>query len=112
MLTSTYHQTYDLLLLALPWLAAATSRLGPATTATPWLRWVVLIALSVPAVNYLVDGWTLGKLHLTGVWWLAVTSVNGLALLVALFASWALALRARGDREVANPNASKIGVVA
>lgn len=91
MLICTYHQTYELVLLLVPLLAAARSPLGPAVTARPWLRWITFVALCTPAANYLVDGWTLSHVRLTGGRWLAVTSLNGAALLVAFAAYLVLA---------------------
>jgi len=46
-------------------------------------------------LNYLVDGWTLNKLRLTGSWWVAVTSLDGAALLIGFGTFLMLAYGAR-----------------
>ena len=98
-LTSVYHLEYDGLLLALPiTLLATTARWSPLPNTPGVLRWVLLGLLSVPAANYLASGNAIERLHLAAGWRLAVTSVNGLALVAALllFAGPVLVRRGTG----------------
>jgi hypothetical protein len=81
-LTCTYHQAYDLLLLALPLSALVTNRWAPAE-ASPRMRGPLLAVLMVPAFNYLCAGRVLKSLQITGGWWTVLTSVNGCMLLTA-----------------------------
>jgi hypothetical protein len=99
-LLCTYHQTYEVLLAAVPLVALAHGRLGPTVAARPWVRWIGAAALAVPAINYLVDGWTLNRLRLTGLPWLALASLNGAALLIGFGALLMLAYGARTQRMV------------
>lgn len=92
----TYHQLYDQVLLALPLTVAVTAPRSEAAW-SGWPRWMLIGALTLPALNYLVDGWTMNKLRPTGGWWLAITSADGAALLVALLVCWSVALRFRRD---------------
>ncbi len=88
-LACTYHQTYDLLLLALPMTAvvAVPSLVGPIA------RRVLVAALAVPACNYLVSDTVLHRTGFGGPMWLVVASLNGAALLVALSLVAVAALR-------------------
>ena len=99
-LACTYHQTYDLVLLALPLTAAATALREGRGGAVSLLYWVALGAMVLVAANYLVDGWTMNKLRPSQGWWLIITSVDGLALLAVLLAYLGLALRARPEPAV------------
>jgi hypothetical protein len=92
----TYHQLYDQVLLALPLAVAATAPRSERAWGG-WPRWLLIGALALPALNYLVDGWTMNKLRPTGGWWLAITSADGAALLLALLVCWLVALRFRRD---------------
>src|SRR5262249_38208802 len=60
-LTCTYHQTYDLLLLALPLTAVATVRWSVLTSGNAGVRLILLASLAVPAFNYLVSDSILGR---------------------------------------------------
>jgi hypothetical protein len=92
-LVCTYHQTYDLLLLAMPLAAVATGRWAPAQSAGPWARGLLLAALALLASNYLVSGTAIGRLGITGGWRTAVVSLNGAALLLAFLIYVVSALR-------------------
>jgi hypothetical protein len=79
--TCTYHQSYDLLMLALPLTMLVVS--APRDT-SPGLRWTLCALLGLPAANYLATEGILDRLDLSHGWWIAVTSFNGVALLAAL----------------------------
>jgi len=93
MLTCTYHQTYDLLLLALPLTAVAMERCPVLTSGSARIHALLLASLAVPAFNYLVSDSVLSHVRPGGGWWLAVTSLNGGALIVAFGLYVGLALR-------------------
>lgn len=95
-LTCIYHESYDVLLVALPVTALATDRWAPPRAAT-MLRWPLLTLLMVPAVNYVCTRSVLTSLHITGAWWVALTAVNCTALLVAFFFYLAVAFRRGGE---------------
>jgi hypothetical protein len=84
MLACTYHQAYDGLVLALPLTALAVGRWAPAGWASARVRWLVFGLLALPVVNYLASGTAIASLGIGGGWWVAVTSLNGVALLGAL----------------------------
>ncbi len=93
----TYHQAYDLVLLALP-LCALALRTEP-WASHPSLRWVMMALLTLPAFNYLSSGTALDYLHLHGAAWVAVTSFNPVALTAAFAIYVAMALGGLpGDR--------------
>ena len=92
-ITCTYHQTYDLLLLALPLTAVAMRRCPLPTSGNAGIRLLLLAALAVPAFNYLVSDSGLRHVGSSNAWWLAVTSLNGGALILALLLYLGLALR-------------------
>jgi hypothetical protein len=81
---AVHHQTYDWLLLAPAVTAAATTggRLEPAGHVL--LRFVLLVLLSVPALNYLAASTALVALGITGPLAVLVCSANGAALTSAL----------------------------
>jgi hypothetical protein len=96
-LTCTYHQGYDLLLLTLPTVALATAADTWPWRARPALRRALLILFAIPAINYLGSE---HALHLFGLGqgvWLAATSVDGVAVLTA-FAGFAVLALERHDR--------------
>ena len=101
-LACAYHQQYDLLLLALPVTALVMNSRAAPWGGRPTIRWVLLTALTLLAVNYLATERAIDRFHITGTWWLAVTSLNGGVLLVALFVYAALAL-ARSGAFMAKP---------
>jgi hypothetical protein len=90
-LVCAYHQAYDLLLLAVPLTALVTRGAGAAPS--PLVRWLLVALLALPCVNYLAGAAAIERLHITGLAWRAVTSVNGLALLSALLISLRMALQ-------------------
>jgi hypothetical protein len=92
-LLCTYHQPYDVLLLTVPiaMLAAAWSRRAADGGA---LARRVLPLLLLPAVNYVATRTVLEQLAPGGAAWLAVTSLNGAALLGAFVVLARAALRA------------------
>jgi hypothetical protein len=89
----TYHQTYDLLLMAAPAVAMATGALASGRAVPAWTRWALGLSLVALASNYLVSGTALARLGLRGGWWVAVTSLNGAAVLIILGVCISLALR-------------------
>jgi len=94
-LACTYHQTYDLLLLTLPLTAMAVAPWEPTGLVSPWLRWPLLTMLALPACNYLMSDTGLRLFATSRRTWLAVTSLNGGALLLAWGLCLALALTIR-----------------
>jgi hypothetical protein len=97
MLTCTYHQVYDAVILTLPALALATGRLrlagGRRGVA---LRWGLLAGVAVPAFNYVSTATALRALGIHGTsWWLVVTSLNGACVVAIFLAFVACAVRAR-----------------
>jgi hypothetical protein len=87
-LTFTYHQAYDGLLLALPAVALATAddRMGMGRAVPFWIRCALLALMLVPALNY---GATDTVLALVGLQrehmlWRLLTSANSIALTAAL----------------------------
>jgi hypothetical protein len=99
-LLCVHHQSYDVLFLAAPLvgLALAPQALPPA--AGPGTRAVLLTLLAVPFVNYAATDTSLTTFAVTGTAWIAVTSVNGAALLAAWLGYVILAFRPvlRGER--------------
>jgi hypothetical protein len=92
-----YHQGYDLVLLAIPAIALASGGSAWPWRAHPNLRRVLLVLLAIPAVNYVGSENALQRFAYGPGVWLAVTSVNGLAVL-ATFAGFAfVALRRASD---------------
>ena len=91
-LVCVYHQSYEALLLAFP--IAAAGRRCLAEGGAALLQWSVLVALAVPAVNYLVMGGVVARMRTGGTMWLAATSLDGAALVVAFALLCALAARA------------------
>lgn len=87
-LTCVYHQPYSVLVAFLP--LAFVARGYPRDLATP-IRVLLLVLLAVPLVNFGATKQGLRVLGLAeGEWWVALTSVNGLALLGA----WGVAVTA------------------
>jgi len=91
-LTCTYHQVYDAMLLTWPLIALATGRRNFAEL-PHWLRWGLFGLLSVPAVNYLTSATAIGTFGIASAGWTAVTSLNGGALLAALLICVTVAMR-------------------
>ena len=85
MLICSYHNAYDMLLLIFPLTAAVTARrLAPWST-HPALHGCLLGCLAFPLANYLATDSALGALAVgrgTGAW-VAIMSINGVALLFA-----------------------------
>src|SRR5262249_55348953 len=92
-LLATYHQAYDVLLLAQPAVALGTGRWGRGAVASPALRYGVLALLAVPAVNYAATNTVATRLGIGSPAWVAVTAANPLALLAAWAAHLILAFR-------------------
>jgi hypothetical protein len=92
-LLCTYHQTYDLVLLAAPATAMAAGALASGRAVPGWTRWALGASLVALASNYLASGTALARLGLRGGWWVAIASLNGAAVLVILGICISLALR-------------------
>jgi hypothetical protein len=92
-LTCTYHQAYDMLLLAMPLTALVMGSWPPPVPQSPAVRRLLLLLLGLPAANYLASGTAMGALGITGGTRLAITSFNGMALLIALFVYVAVSLQ-------------------
>jgi hypothetical protein len=78
-LACVYHAMYDGLLLVLPWVGAACGRLH--FELPPWSRSIVLLALTIPAINFLSTRTAIERLDLHGSLLSAVTAINGVAIL-------------------------------
>jgi hypothetical protein len=89
----TYHQTYDLVLLAAPAVAMATGALASGRAVPGWTRWALGLSLIALASNYMVSGTALARLGLRGGWWIAAVSLNGAAVLTILAVCIGLAFR-------------------
>ncbi len=84
LLLCIHHQAYDLLFLAAPLVGLA---LVPAALPVdaPALRSALLVLLAIPFANYLATESALTVFAVSGTPWIAITSINGAAML----ASWA-----------------------
>jgi hypothetical protein len=91
-LVSMYHTDYDALLLTLPITALAAG--AGARTLPPRWRIALLVLLLVPAFNYLATDTVMRAFALDGAAWVALTALNGAALLAALLLCVAASLRA------------------
>jgi hypothetical protein len=92
-LSCTYHQIYDALLLTWPLTLLAVGQWGLRVPLSPWLRWSLLALLAVPSVNYLTSATAIAHLGINGAAWTAVTSLNGGAVLLSLLICVVVALR-------------------
>jgi hypothetical protein len=95
-LACMYHQSYDGLMLTLPVVAIASGRVGE----VPLARALALVAMVVPAANYLATDTLVDALGVEGTARAIVGSVNGAAMLVAFVAVTMLAV---GRSGVARP---------
>ena len=90
-----YHQSYDLVLVAFPTAVAVSGGLwSPRGRPGRLVRWAVAALLVLPAVNYLPTATVEALLQPKGTVWIALASLNGLALFTALLLCTAVALRA------------------
>jgi len=89
-LVSTYHQSYDTLLLVIPLAALVVGRVA----AAPPTRWALLVLAAVPAVNYLSADTSVDFLGLEGSLVAAIFSINGAALLLAFAVAFVAAVAA------------------
>ncbi len=94
-LTSIFHQPYDLLLLAGPWLLLAVRGNQPPWNDCPRLRWFTLGLMTIPLVNYVGSATAFEYLgiEIGTPLWIALSSVNGVVLLVVLGVYLKLAFR-------------------
>jgi hypothetical protein len=85
MLICSYHNAYDLLLLTLPLTAAVTARHLAPWSAHPALHVCLLGCLVLPLANYFASDSALGALAVSPGTpaWVAIMSMNGVALLLA-----------------------------
>jgi hypothetical protein len=91
-LTCTHHQIYEGLILTLPIVGLASGRLElPSRPFGRRVGSVLLVLLAVAPVNYLATYGAIGRLALTGLPWLVITSANGAALLLAFLVLLVLA---------------------
>jgi hypothetical protein len=94
-LVTTYHQGYCALLLVLPLTALILNCWAPAELAAPlWIRYVLIVLLSIPAVNYLASFSATERMGVGSLAWNLFTAVNGVALLGAFAIYAGLAFRA------------------
>jgi hypothetical protein len=108
-LICVYHPSNEALLLALPIVVMGRRCLAEGVSASP-LEWVLFGAVALPAANYLTMGSVVGRMHPGGTVWLAVTSLSGVALLVAFCALCGLAWSSMAPYEV-SPRAMRPGSV-
>jgi hypothetical protein len=92
MLASTYHQTYDAVVLTLPLTALIANRWTPGAQ-QPLLRGVLVAAMVALALNYLASVTAIYAFKLYGNWRLAATSINPSAVCLALLIYLGLAMR-------------------
>lgn len=93
-LVTTYHQGYCAVLLALPLTALVLNCwVPPELSATAIVRYVLIVLLSIPAVNYVASFSGSAALLPGGTAWRLVTVTNSAALLGALCVYAALAFR-------------------
>ena len=85
-LVSIYHHAYDSLLVAVPWIGIAFFRSVDRAEMPEWVRRTLAVLLAVPLANYLSTRIFLQttKLDPQGYLWEAITSANGVSLLLAL----------------------------
>jgi len=100
-LTAFHHQPYDMLILTLPCVAFLGRRF-PDPFYEPGIYVPLLGLLAIPAFNYLATFSGVGALGLTGLPYLVVTSVNGIALLGAFFLVVSTTIAARGRLRAAS----------
>jgi Glycosyltransferase family 87 len=96
-LTCTYHQSYDLLLLTMPITMLATGM--PLGTSRRAIRGLLLALLALPCANYVVTQTTLDRFAVSHPTWVALASINGASLAVALALYMALAWRSLTARD-------------
>ena len=92
-LVSIYHHAYDSLLVVVPWIGITFFRSIDRVEVPEWCRLALAVLLSVPLANYLSTRVFQQKMGLdpqSGLWE-AITSVNGVSLLLALV--WSAGVR-------------------
>ncbi len=82
-LTASYQQSYNTLLLAAPIVAVAADRWAPPPWQRPAIRLALLGLLALPAVNYLASYSGATAIGRYPTFWLIAVSANGAALFVA-----------------------------
>jgi hypothetical protein len=80
-----HHVGYDFLLLTVPMLAVVFH--GLPTSTNPWTRWLFIGLFAIPALNWVSTESVLAALQPGKGLWLAIASLNGLAL-IALFCGY------------------------
>jgi hypothetical protein len=93
-LTSAYQLSYNLLLLVLPLALVVFDRWAPRTgDLGRRVRWVLIAVLSIPFVNVFDAPRFVGRFEPQSLPWLALTSINGLSVLLAFLVYVGLAFR-------------------
>jgi hypothetical protein len=93
-LVATYHQSYCAILLVLPLTTLVLDCWAPAEIAAHRsTRFVLILLLSIPAVNYFASFSASDTLGTGSVAWSVLTGVNSVALLIAFAVYMGLALR-------------------
>jgi hypothetical protein len=86
-----FHRGYDLVLLTAPFLAAAVP--GALPLGHRGIRWMLLALYSILALNWIATESVLQRWQPSGEAWLAVTSLNGLCLIVLYLGYLGLGVR-------------------
>jgi hypothetical protein len=90
-----YHQTYDALLLTQTLVALIAARGSLALTLRPAVRRTLVALLLVPAVNYGATQAVVDAFGIAGPGWVALASLNGVAITLVLLGHLQLAASAR-----------------
>ncbi len=100
-LIASYQQPYSALLLVLPLTALVLNCWVPLDFGVPsWTRKVLILLLVIPGVNYGAS-WKVTSLFETGSWpWIAVASINGMAILAAFLVYVAIAFQKRPPSQI------------
>lgn len=84
-LSVTYHQTYDLLLLLVPVVGLCSDRWLPRRWQSRWSWWLLVAGLAMVSINYFATATAIDAFGLSGGARLLVTSINPGAVAMSLF---------------------------
>ena len=94
MLVGLYHQSYDCILLVVPWVGITFFGDQTLPEVSKPIRFLISLLVAIPAVNYLSTKSAFDKLGIEPLTplWQSITMINGICLIVALlillFAAW------------------------
>ena len=108
-LISSYQLSYNILLLVLPLTALVLNRWVPrGFEVTPMVRLVLILLLSIPVFNFLGARRIMSHVEVGSGMWILLTSVNGVALLLAFGVYVVLAFRNPVIANITDEKASKV----